>query len=217
MDLGQQADYSALVITERNYLPAPDRPDVEEPHFAVRHIHRWPLKTPYPVVVADVKEMYTRSPLQHSALVIDGTGVGRAVVEMFAAAEVTAFITPFSITAGQNPGEGTVPKKDLVGAIQATLSTRRLLFARDLEFTEVLVKELETFRVKVTEDRNETFAAWRERDHDDLVLALALAVWYGRPHQGNPRGCYGGPPAGTTPFDSLPAGTFTGGRRAGEW
>ena len=33
------------------------------------------------------------------------------------------------------------------------------------------------FRVSVTSDRNETFAAWREKDHDDLVLALALAVF----------------------------------------
>jgi hypothetical protein len=38
---------------------------------------------------------------------------------------------------------------------------------------------METFQVKVTENRNETFAAWREKDHDDLVLALALIIWYG--------------------------------------
>jgi hypothetical protein len=33
--------------------------------------------------------------------------------------------------------------------------------------------------VKVTADRNETFSSWRERDHDDLVLALAPGVWMG--------------------------------------
>ena len=26
---------------------------------------------------------------------------------------------------------------------------------------------------------NETFESWRERDHDDLVLAVALAIWFG--------------------------------------
>ena len=26
---------------------------------------------------------------------------------------------------------------------------------------------------------NETFESWRERDHDDLVLAVALAAWLG--------------------------------------
>ena len=28
----------------------------------------------------------------------------------------------------------------------------------------------------MTADRNETFEAWREKDHDDLVLALALHI-----------------------------------------
>jgi hypothetical protein len=33
--------------------------------------------------------------------------------------------------------------------------------------------------VKVTADRTETFSSWRERDHDDLVMALALALFVG--------------------------------------
>lgn len=39
--------------------------------------------------------------------------------------------------------------------------------------------ELGLFRVKVTLSANETFETWRERDHDDLVLALALALYVG--------------------------------------
>jgi hypothetical protein len=46
-----------------------------------------------------------------------------------------------------------------------------------LEQARDLLRELETFKVKVTESLNETFESWRERDHDDLVLALALAAW----------------------------------------
>jgi hypothetical protein len=42
------------------------------------------------------------------------------------------------------------------------------------------VKELESFRVKITASAHETFEAWRERDHDDLVLAVALAAWVGQ-------------------------------------
>jgi hypothetical protein len=41
------------------------------------------------------------------------------------------------------------------------------------------VQELLAFRVKVTASANETFEAWRERDHDDLVLAVATAAWVG--------------------------------------
>jgi hypothetical protein len=43
---------------------------------------------------------------------------------------------------------------------------------------ETLEMELQNFRVKITAAANETFEAWRERDHDDLVLALALAAWH---------------------------------------
>ena len=51
----------------------------------------------------------------------------------------------------------------------------------------ILIRELETFRVKITEAANETFGAWREGQHDDLLLAVALAAWAGEralPHEG---------------------------------
>jgi hypothetical protein len=35
------------------------------------------------------------------------------------------------------------------------------------------------FRAKVTLAGNETFEAWREHDHDDLVLEVALALYAG--------------------------------------
>jgi hypothetical protein len=42
-----------------------------------------------------------------------------------------------------------------------------------------LAEELAAFRVKITLAGNETFEAWRERDHDDLVLAVAMALYLG--------------------------------------
>ena len=41
----------------------------------------------------------------------------------------------------------------------------------------VIPTKLQAFRVKVTAAGNETFEAWRKRDHDDLVLAVACAAW----------------------------------------
>ena len=55
---------------------------------------------------------------------------------------------PYVITAGHQEGDGTVPKKDLVGAVVAALQQRRLRFAQKLEFADVLEKELEHFRRK---------------------------------------------------------------------
>ncbi len=39
------------------------------------------------------------------------------------------------------------------------------------------MRELGTFTVRITEAGNESSEAWREKDHDDLVLAVALACW----------------------------------------
>ena len=72
-----------------------------------------------------------------------------------------------------------MPKKELVASLQVLLQTRRLKVAKTLPEAATLVRELETFRVKVTEAANETFGAWREGQHDDLVLAVALAAWMG--------------------------------------
>ena len=120
---------------------------------------------------------------------IDRTGVGRAVYDMFIRSGISATITGVSITAGSRPGAGTVPKVDLVAAVQATLGTHRLKIAPGLAEAQTLAKELESFRAKITPDRNETFSSWREKDHDDLVLALALAV-----HAGEMYGIGGGCP-----------------------
>ena len=67
------------------------------------------------------------------------------------------------------------------------LQTRRLRIAKSLPNTAILVRELETFKVKITELANESFGAWREGQHDDLVLAVAMAAWAGErglPHEG---------------------------------
>ena len=44
---------------------------------------------------------------------------------------------------------------------------------------EILVKELENFKIKPPSLREDDLAAWREGPQDDLVLAVALAAWLG--------------------------------------
>jgi hypothetical protein len=44
-----------------------------------------------------------------------------------------------------------------------------------------LRQELEAFSSKTSaRTGHESFEAWRERDHDDIVLSLALALWAAR-------------------------------------
>jgi hypothetical protein len=153
----------------------------------LRHLQRFPLGTPYPAVVQAVVSLLGNVQLSDPSLAVDQTGVGRAVVDMLADAlrgQVSCLFFPITITAGHAVTGGEmdslhVPKKELVGTLQLLFQTRRLQVARTLPDAAVLVKELENFRVKITAARNETFASWREGQHDDLVLAVALAAWLG--------------------------------------
>ena len=206
LDLGQASDFTALAILERT-RPAersdswgepfrvrqhwsgietvPVRPTApkRERTYAVRHLERFPLGTSYPAICERMVELFAEPPLRSATLVIDQTGVGRAVVDMIRRARPRASIRPITITAGHDivPDEAgwRVPKKELVSALQVLLQSHRLRVASKLPMASVLLKELESFRVKITAAANETFEGWRERDHDDMVLAVALAAWVG--------------------------------------
>src|SRR5689334_11903181 len=152
------------------------------PIFQVGHLERVPLGTPYPRIVAHVGRLLTKLP-DHSELVIDFTGVGRPVFDMF----VYSGISPLGvlITGGTDEtSDGatrSVPKLTLVSRLEALLHEGRLKIQRELAEAETLVRELQDSRVEFTAAGHLTFNA-RTGKHDDLVLALAIAVW--RAHGG---------------------------------
>ena len=69
-----------------------------------------------------------------------------------------------------------VAKLLLVSTVQALLHDGRLQIQKDLPEAPILKLELEDFRATVTDSGRWTFGA-RSGAHDDLVLALALALW----------------------------------------
>jgi hypothetical protein len=176
LDLGQAADRSALAILEYRELKKPRT-------YSVRHLERFELGTPYPSVVARLKEILKRPELAHSLLAVDMTGVGRPVVDLLKQAALDVRIWPITITSGKSPScDGysySVPKRDLVAVLQVLLQTRRLKIASGLPVAAELMRELSDFRSKFTESANEVFGPEKSSQHDDLVLALALAAWSG--------------------------------------
>lgn len=199
LDLGQSQDYTALCVVERVMPPPvlPERamsgygdyedwpaPDTRKASYHVRHLERPPLGTKYPVVVARVKEMLATPLLSaDTPLVIDKTGVGTAVADMF----TTAGMQPYAVTitgGDEVIRDGRyhvkVPKRELVGNLVMLFQSERLKIAEGLAEGPVLVNELVNFKVKVNlATGHDSYEAWRESVHDDLVLAVALACWYG--------------------------------------
>jgi hypothetical protein len=73
-----------------------------------------------------------------------------------------------------------VPKRDLVSAPLVLMQNGQLKIAEGLSLRETLVKELRNFRVKINiSTSHDSYEAWREGDHDDLVLSVALTCWAG--------------------------------------
>jgi hypothetical protein len=168
-DLGQSHDPTAIAVVQQ----AGDQ-------FRCGHLERLPLGVPYPAVVGRVAQL-----MQHPAvagnvrLAVDATGVGRPVCDMFERAGIR--FTGVIITAGHeetNPGGNYrhVPKLSLISHVQALLHEGKLKIRSDMPEAQNLVNELQDFRVSYSASGFMSLNA-REGKHDDLVLALAIAIW----------------------------------------
>jgi len=185
LDLGQAQDYTGIVAVEERTPIGWDSYPTEEPTYNVRHIERLALGTPYPKQVEHVAKLLNTPQLVTAQLVVDHTGVGRAVVDLLRAANLPKGLTAVSIHGGdQVTHDGDVyrvSKRDLVAAVAVLLATGRLKISAGLPDAAILQAELLGFRVRIDSvTAHDSYAAWREGAHDDLVLALALAVWHAR-------------------------------------
>ena len=205
LDLGQSADYTALALIEepvwvsgRWTSPAAmtrphydvlraesDRARPPNPPLSVRHLERFDLGTRYTTIVERVKEMANAPPLSElpAALLVDKTGVGAAVLDAFEHSGIrpTAITIHGGSTVSDDPQRRgyRVPKRDLVSAVQVLLQNGRLKIAASLPESATLKRELLSFRVKVNPaTAHDSYEHWREGDHDDLVLATAMACWF---------------------------------------
>jgi hypothetical protein len=96
LDLGQARDYTAVAVLERTTPPDPRPEDRKLHHYAVRHLQRLPLGTPYREVGTRLARLFAGPPLTGTMLAVDYMGVGRAVLDPLAP--------------GENPG--LLPRRD---------------------------------------------------------------------------------------------------------
>ena len=176
VDLASQQDYTAIVVAERQRREA-------ETRYEVCHIERLPQGTRYPAVISQLQVLMRTPPLaQQGTLIADVTGVGLPIFQTLQQQGLRP--QPLLLHGGDKVSrEGAifrVPKRDLIGSVQVLLQARRVKFGATLPFVDVLVHELSTYRVRIDPaTAHDSYSAWREAAHDDLVLALALVCWWG--------------------------------------
>jgi hypothetical protein len=82
-------------------------------------------------------------------------------------------------------GAYRVPKRELVSTVHMIFQEDRIVIAAHPE-REIIKRELLTFVEKFkASTANVELTAWRERDHDDYVLATALSAWMAEPRPGD--------------------------------
>jgi len=194
LDLGQRVDYSASVLIERKEmrqaqekLPGTEEWEMEAltavSLYEVRNVHRWDLGTAYADVVQDVFNALQHPELHTTTrLVVDATGVGVPVIEMMQRGPYRLNPQGIMITAGNSVGMGkdgmyNVSKRILITMLQTLVQSQRIRVSPKMEHYAELMREMKAFSLKLTAARNDTYEAWSEQDHDDIVMALAVAVW----------------------------------------
>jgi hypothetical protein len=207
LDLAQSKDYTALALLElvtghRVYGASGFLTDVwldpDYWQYNIVGLERLELGMKYPEQVQHVASRIRSLPragkgtakegLAEMYFALDRTGVGRAVYDMFVEEQLEP--VAITITGGDkvNPDDAgyRVPKRDLVSAVKVLQSQRRLKVAPGIVHGELLAKEMQVFKYKLdSATGHDSYGAWREGQHDDLVLSVACAVWLahsGRAH-----------------------------------
>ena len=178
VDLGKLTDYSAIALVERmpemRGIDPYSRETIYRVRNVLRHLERVRLGTSYPRVVERVQELVREvSRAGLVTVVVDATGVGEAVMDTLRGAGMEGELVGVTITGGESVttagrGRWTVPKKEVVVGLQGMVVRREVEVSGDLRLREELMEEMVGMGRSLRAEGG---------GHDDLVLALGLAMW----------------------------------------
>jgi hypothetical protein len=111
-------------------------------------------------------------------LMVDAGGPGRPVIDMLRAgglAPTSVSIIGKGRVKRNSGGSWGVPKTTLMQGMSAAMGNGKLKIDCDRAMADALVEEMRAFVRSITEHGNVKIEA--KRTHDDLILAVALAMW----------------------------------------
>ena len=180
VDIGQKREHSAICAAE---MDRRQRQGIDETHYVVRYLERLPIRSPYPAVAertAEIAAKIRRRGGDTSMVYFDATGLGEPLLDLFNSRVRDTGVAAVYFTHGDRRtevhySEVILGKAYLVARLQTLLQTRCLHLPRTAE-AETLAQDLLDYEIRVDEDANERYGAFKVGAHDDLVTALGLAV-----------------------------------------
>jgi hypothetical protein len=168
IDPGQSRDYSAIasVTDDRNVWTLSAR-------------ERLPLGMPYTEVARRIAKLTSSAGPQY--VMVDAGGPGRPVIDLLRVLRTGAPApTPVSIIGNGRvkrnlSGSWSIPKTTFMERMASAMEQGKLKIACDRPMADALIEEMRAFVRSITQHGNVTVEA--KRTHDDLILAVALAMW----------------------------------------
>ncbi len=153
------------------------------------------VKLKYTELAEYTRELMQAVNVSHdSALVIDGTGVGGPVFDLYDEAGLDPLKIVFtsgesiSVQSGVRAGSSKfgliqgygVPKSDLVGVLVVAMEQGRMIRASDVPYKQQEMEQYQNFVGRINEKTKYVkFGNAQDEIHDDIIVADAMAVWYG--------------------------------------
>ena len=188
---------TAIAVVEQEILKSYHWP-LENGALRLKHLERMELDATYPNIAARVSTLLETPEIKDGErcggadVVIDVTGSGRAILELFERAGIRPVVV--NIITGTSVHEEEVkfndwrvPKIQLVGELKVVYETGRLKMSSKLDLVPTLIKELREFKMRPPRIDPSDPETWREGQFDDLVFAVALAAWRASRHVPTPQ------------------------------
>ena len=189
---GTISEPTAIAVLEQESRDVPDH-GLENRELRLRHLERFSLDTKYPAIIDRVHDLLRildeKDEAKPPKLLVDVTATGKRIVELMRKKELHPTSVLVSMGTGQTERgwyDYRVSKLELIGSMQVSYSEDVLKVAAGLELAPTLVQELQSFKLKQPPLNTSDAEAWRERPHDDLVIATALACWWAVDHVPKP-------------------------------
>jgi len=183
VDVGKRIDHSAIVVLALHWFEGKQSPvDMGRelhPRITLLHAESLPLDSAYLDLPARLKTILTRCQAAHApytpktTLAMDATGEG-TLIELVRASKALdkVWFHPVTITGGLSKSD---LKDSYTGIPRPDLLTRlRSAFERNLIHLPVDAPGFGDFEHELVQFRSDG----RQREHDDLVFACALAMWF---------------------------------------
>ena len=207
VDIGQRVDFTAIVVAEVYTADAPP-PVGRETHYRVQDIRRLDLGIDYVAIARylvallcslrdwevekrkhdyEVRlERWDRRAVRWPVdLYVDGTGVGKPVVDMLRTAlthdprTARALLHDIRITHSDRYDPSTDPamlgKAYLVSNMQRLFQQGLIEIPRSSPEVEQMVTELKAYEIRLSDNGTDTYGVFGTATHDDLATALGLA------------------------------------------